>query len=164
MQVVDIEETRKIWDFIYSEYNFYPSVKGKKQWLKPHGEFRIYALPKKRAEQKKALINRILCEVVAEEMFALDWQHDCFSFDPNEKIPTGNMYYDSERNVNAYFPGYYPDGDYHFFVSKDWRFGLYGHPWRKELIVVGEELISEIEKHLSYLCLKKKSRTLGAIK
>ena len=41
---------------------------------------------------------------------------------------------------------YYPDGDYHFFVSKDWAFGLYGHPWRKELIVVGEGLIAAIEK------------------
>ena len=64
-------------------------------------------------------------------------------------------YYDDERECNVYFPEYYPDGDYHFFASKDWEFGLYGHPWRKELIVVGEELLFAIEKHLTELGLKK---------
>ena len=88
-------------------------------------------------------------------MYALDWQHDCFLFDPNERIPTGYEYHDDARNCNVYFPDYYPDGDYHFFVSKDLAFGLYGHPWRKELIVVGEELIIAIEKHLAELGLKK---------
>ncbi len=87
-------------------------------------------------------------------MYALDWKSDCFLFNPNERIPTGFEFYDDSRNCNVYFPEYYPDGDYHFFVSKDWALGLYGHPWRKELIVTGEELILAIEKNLTELGLK----------
>ena len=44
-----------------------------------------------------------------------------------------------------------------FFISKDWNFGLYGHPWKKELIVVGEDLIFAIEKNCAELGLKRKS-------
>lgn len=33
-----------------------------------------------------------------------------------------------------------------FFVSLDWLLGMYGHPWKKEIIVVGEKLIQEFEK------------------
>ena len=44
--------------------------------------------------------------------------------------------------LNEYIPNKMyrsiPNGDYYFFVSKDWSVGLYGHPWRKELIVVGD--------------------------
>lgn len=125
------------------------------KWLKPEGIFRTYKLGKIWNEEQEAVINFILCEVIGKEMYALDWHHDCFLFDPNERIPTGYEYYDDARNCNVYFPEYYPNGDYHFFVSKDWTLGLYGHPGRKELIVAGEELILAIEKNLAELGLKK---------
>ena len=146
---------RTIWDKIYSDYSFHPSIDSHGKWLKPEVAFRTYKLGKIWNEEQEAVINSILCEVIGKEMYALDWHHDCFLFDPSERIPTGYEYYDSERKCNVYFPEYYPNGDYHFFVSKDWTFGLYGHPWRKELIVVGEELISAIEKNCFELGLKK---------
>ena len=156
MQVItDKALYRTIWAKIYSDYSFRPSIESHGKWLKPEGVFRKYKLEMIWNETQEAIINSILCEVIGKEMYALDWQHDCFLFDPNERIPTGYEYYDDERECNVYFPEYYPDGDYHFFVSKDWEFGLYGHPWRKELIVVGEELLFAIEKHLTELGLKK---------
>ena len=42
---------------------------------------------------------------------------------------------------NVYFPSYYPNGDYHFFIDKDWSFGMFGHPWKQEIVVWGKELI-----------------------
>lgn len=154
MQVIkDKELYGRIWDKINEDFSFYPSVNSRKKWLKPDGVFQKYKIEKIWDEWQEAIINTILCDVIGEEMYALDWQHDCFLFDPNEKIPAGYLYHDSERNCNLFFPEYYPQGDYHFFVSKDWRFGLYGHPWRKELIVVGEKLISEIEKYRDELGL-----------
>ena len=158
MQVItDKEVYQKIWDTLYTEYSFFPSVDSGKHWLKPNGVFRTYRFQASWNEKQEALINSILCKTVGKEMYALNWHHDCFTFDPNENIPTGYMYHDKERDCNVYFPDYYPDGDYHFFVSKDWKFGLYGHPWRKELIVVGEELIDEIENNLKDLRLEKTS-------
>ena len=155
MQVItDMDLYQSIWDKIYSDYSFCPSMDSHGKWLEPDGVFQKVELKTVWDERQEAIVNSILCEVIGGEMYALDWHHDCFLFDPNERIPTGYMYYDSLRNCNVYFPEYYPDGDYHFFVSKDWAFGLYGHPWQKELIVVGEELISAIEKKRSELDLK----------
>ena len=156
MQVIKNKDLyRTIWDKIYSDYSFHPSTGSHGKWLKPEGVFRKYKLGKIWNEEQEAVINSILCEVIGKEMYALDWQHDCFLFDPNERILTGFEYYDDARKCNVYFPEYYPNGDYHFFVSKNWTFGLYGHPWRKELIVVGEELISAIEKNCFELGLKR---------
>lgn len=155
--IADKDLYQKIWDKIFSEYSFYPSADSHRKWLKPGGVFQKFLLTTLWDERQEAIVNTILCEVIGEEMYALDWQHDCFLFDPNERIPTGYAYFDNERNCSVYFPAYYPNGDYHFFVSKNWAFGLYGHPWRKELIVVGEELILEIEKNLKTLGLKRKN-------
>ncbi|MCR5610872.1 MAG: DUF2716 domain-containing protein [Clostridiales bacterium] len=158
MQVIlDDKLYKSIWDKIYNVYSFYPSTDNlSERWLRPIRQFRTYQMTMIWNEKQEKIINSILCRVVGEEMFALDWQHDCFTYDPNERIPVGYMYQNNERNCNVYFPEYYPDGDYHFFVSKDWRFGLYGHPWRKELIVVGKKLILEIENHCAELGLKRK--------
>ena len=153
--ITDKDLYQRIWDKVYSDYAFYPSVDSRRKWLKPDGVFQKFKLKMVWDERQEAIVNTILCEVIGEEMYALDWQHDCFLFDPNERIPTGYEYFDSERKCNVYFPEYYPNGDYHFFVSKDWALGLYGHPWRKELIVVGKELISAIEKNCFELGLKK---------
>lgn len=155
MQVItDKELYRRIWDKINKDYSFYPSVNSHKKWLKPDDVFQKYKIEKIWDERQEAIVNTILCDVIGEEMYALDWQHDCFLFDPNERIPMGYAHYDSTRDCTVYFPEYYPNGDYHFFVSKDWSSGLYGHPWKKELIVVGEKLIIEIEKSRVELGLK----------
>lgn len=90
-------------------------------------------------------------------LYALDWQHDCFIFNPHERIPLYYHYYDAERNVNVYFPSYYPDGDFHFFISEDWSFGMLGHPWRQELYLWGDELISRFEREAGYLDLREKN-------
>ena len=34
-----------------------------------------------------------------------------------------------------------------FFVSKDFRYGLLGHPWRKEIYVFGDTLIEQFKQN-----------------
>lgn len=157
MQVIlDSKLYNELWDRIYSEYSFTPSMQSNcGAWLKPPVPFRRYRLNFPWEEPQEQLVNEALCTAVRGEMYALDWKHDGFVFSPQEKIPFGYCYYDGERDCNVYFPEYYPDGDYHFFVTCDWTFGLFGHPWRKELIVMGTELIREIEKHRKALGLSR---------
>ena len=153
MQVItDQTLYSSLWDKIHQDYAF--SAQNEK-WLCPDTDYAVYRFRSYWNEQQEATVNQILCRAVGGEMYALDWQHDCFTFDPNENIPTGFRYYDSERDVNVYFPTYYPDGDYCFFIAKDWSAGLFGHPWRKELIVTGKRLIAEIEKHCAELDLER---------
>ncbi len=161
-RITDDELRQRIWDKIFSDYSFRPSAKKGEEWLRPKGVFHHYKIGKMWSEEQEAVVNTILCKVTEDKgrrhvMFALDWRHDCFLYNPGERIPTGFEYYDSERNCNVCFPEYYPDGDYHFFVSMDWSFGLFGHPWRKELIVAGEKLITVIEKNKEALGLERYS-------
>ena len=153
MQVItDKKLYRSIWDKIYQDYFF--STQNEK-WLCPDTTYDVYHLGEPWNEKQEAIVNQILCRIISTEMYALDWQHDCFIFKPTENIPFGYQYYDLERDCSVYFPTYFPDGDYHFFISKDWSVGLFGHPWRNELIVTGSALRKEIAKSADDLKIEK---------
>ncbi len=42
-----------------------------------------------------------------------------------------------------------------FFVKMDWTCGLFGHPWRQELCVLGEALIQAFEEEKERLNIKE---------
>lgn len=150
--ILDNDKYNAIWDKICRDFLFLPSCKTNNDlWLSLPVKNKKYRLNCYFSEEQEKIINSIFCSINAKDMYALDWQHDCFIYNPCEEIPLNYWFYDTDRNCNVYFPGYYPDGDYHFFVSFDWSLGLYGHPWKKEIIVAGENLIQEFEKVQSVL-------------
>lgn len=105
------------------------------------------------SEDQERLVNEIFKQISNKEIYALDWQHDCFIFNPHENIPFNTEWYDESRDCNVYFPTYYPDGDYYAFVATDYSYGLMGHPWKSEIYVVGNKLIELFEKHKAELDL-----------
>ena len=148
VKVISEEMTNEQWDIFYDKYSFNPSINDDgKDWISIPFENKKYSLNTIWIKEQEELINRFFENLIGREMFALDWQHDCFTFSPKEHIPFGFEYPDSERNCQVYFPTYYPNGDYHFFYDKDWNYGLLGHPWRKQIIVIGKELIEKFEEH-----------------
>ena len=90
-------------------------------------------------------------ELVSDKTYAFDWQHDCFTFSPKEYIPCDYEYYDTNRKCTVYFPTYYPNGDYHLFFDSDWKYGIFGNPWKKEIIVMGKNLIKKFESNKTNL-------------
>lgn len=155
MEVLSDELTNRIWDMLYDEFKFKPSINNDgKEWISIPYENRVFKLNSIWIEEQESMINSFFEALVAGEMFALDWQHDCFSFSPKEHIPYEFEYYDDERNCNVVFPTYYPNGDYYMFFDKEWKNGLLGHPWRKEIIVIGKELISKFEDNKKVLDLR----------
>ncbi|MEY8385728.1 DUF2716 domain-containing protein [Oscillospiraceae bacterium 38-13] len=136
-----------IWNKIYDDFHFCPSCNAcPESWILLPGPYRKYRLNGVFTEEQEKMVNSIFCEIHAGEMYALDWRHDCFIYNPREEISSSECFYDAERGCSVYFPSYYPDGDYHFFASFDWSLGLYGHPWKKEILVAGENLIQEFDK------------------
>jgi hypothetical protein len=93
------------------------------------------------------------CMGIDDFIYALDWHHTCFRYNPKslEKMPHEMKMED----YTIYFPEFYPDGDYYFFVAKDFSWGYFGHPWTQQLWIFGKELVEEIKKVPSrYLTLK----------
>lgn len=145
---------KEIWDRIHNDFGFFPAS-FINQTIKSKIKYRAYKLKSYWTEQEEKIVNSIFIEMSADDIYALDWQHDCFIFNPREEIPLYYHYYDKDRDCNVYFPSYLPDGDYHFFISKDWSYGLLGHPWRKEIYVFGNELIKKFEDKMNELHIEK---------
>ncbi|SFB06193.1 Protein of unknown function [Cohnella sp. OV330] len=65
-----------------------------------------------------------------EYIYALDWQHESFWFNPHLSY--------GERSWTIPF---YPDGDYYIFFPKDIRWCYFSHPWEQSVTLIGGDLI-----------------------
>lgn len=141
----DIEDI--LWDKLYNEYSFSPKMIDKKiEWIKLPGESKVYRKYTPWTEEQENIINSFLEDLVDGEMYALDLEHVCFIFSPKEHIPFEYGYYDPDSKCNVCFPTYYPNGDYHLFFDKEWKYGIFGHPWKNEIVVMGKKLIEKFNK------------------
>ena len=148
LRVFSDEEYNLIWDRIFAEFEFKPLYKDwkDKEWIKLSMPSKVYKISDSCwDENTEKRLNGIFETVATGSIYALDYMHDCFEYNPSEHIPYDYSYHDDERNCNVYFPSYYPNGDYHFFIDKNWKFGMLGHPWKKEIAVWGEELIKRFD-------------------
>ncbi len=156
--ILDTELLDQLWDKMLGEYHFSPRWNpDKSPFSFPHS-YELYRLGEGCwSQEQETRINEIFETLVPEDgfLYALDWNHDCYIFNPRERIPLFYHYRDEERDCNVYFPSYYPHGDYHFFIAADWSFGMLGHPWRRELYLWGGELTERFEQLSRYLGLQK---------
>ena len=146
------EEYDQIWDKIYEKFSFQPSIYS---WVTafdldmPH---RVYRLPEYVwDEEQEALVERLMAAAIHEEIYALDWQHPAYTYVPGEEHHM--EWYDNALKTNMYFPTYYPNGDYYFFVAKDLSFGWLGHPWQNKLILFGNKMLHLLDGYESRLGL-----------
>ena len=145
MHIISEDLQDILWKKLYDECKLVLRSGRPRKWIRVPGKSSIYHKDSPWTEEQENLINSFLEELVDDEIYALDWQHDCFLFSPQEHIPFMYEYYDSDRDVQVYFPTYYPDGDYHFVFDKEWKYGIFGHPWKQEIVVMGRELIEKFE-------------------
>ena len=146
--ILDDNLYSEIWNAAEVKFN-YPKDFSYKGYYKA---FKINALWNKYQE---SIVNEILKQVSSDDIYALDWQHDCFIFNPAENIGINTEWYDEQRECNVYFPTYYPNGDYYAFVSADYTYGMFGYPWTKEIYIVGDKLIALFNECKSELNLQE---------
>ncbi|MDR6227312.1 DUF2716 domain-containing protein [Desmospora profundinema] len=83
---------------------------------------------------KKSLIALQTCTIPEEYLYSLDWEHNCYHFNPFLQISW----------VNRFFP----EGDYYLFLEKNFKWGYLGHPWEQSVCIFGVELIEQFQKSL----------------
>ena len=143
--ILDEKLYNNIWDKINKEFNFTPSIDINVEPFKFKINYKVYKLQSVWNEEQEKIVNNILKEMSNEDIYALSYQHDCFEFNPSEEIGLEYNYYDDIRNCVVYFPSCYPNGEYNFFISKDFSYGFLGHPWRKEIYIFGDILINKFK-------------------
>ncbi len=153
--ILSDEEYNEIWGRFERYFEFKPSIKNDDVQFAIPVKYTGYRLCKVWSEPEELLVNELFKQVGNKQIYALDYQHDCFEFCPWENITPRTQWYDEKRGVNVYFPSYYPNGDWHFFVDKDFTYGILGVPFRNELYVFGEKLMELFEENEQRLSLAK---------
>jgi hypothetical protein len=84
-----------------------------------------------------------------EYMYTLEWQGSTFLYNP--RVETAYDYYMLYSNLpddtRAYYPDFYPNGEYYLFVAKDFSWSYLTHPWQEKVWFYGAKLVEIIKKH-----------------
>jgi len=145
-------EYREVWDRIYDKFNFKPSVSNFPSFEVPspfitydtslysNGSVDIdtYNEIYSEFEEKSLLVFQERIQK-NEYLYALDWQHPCYWINPHLEF--------LKNEFDEWTVPIFPDGDYYFFIHKNFEWGLLGHPWEKTITIFGIELIKGFEEH-----------------
>ena len=93
MKIIPQNTENLLWNKLYNEYKFTPKIHGQFEWIKIPNENKTYHKDTPWTDEQEYLINSFLEELVSDEVYAFDWQHDCFLFSPKEYIPFDYEYY-----------------------------------------------------------------------
>ncbi|MFP6325313.1 MULTISPECIES: DUF2716 domain-containing protein [Bacillus amyloliquefaciens group] len=86
------------------------------------------------------------CTLKQEFIYALDWQHECYLFNPHAPI--------DKDEFGEWLVPVIPNGDYCFFIHQDFQWGLSGDPRQQTITVFGSPLIRAIERNAPVLFQK----------
>lgn len=150
-----------IWNWVHTTLHFSPNGLDKGHGF-PYGKpfripfpYAVYGIEFMTEAQVESMTARIQqaflnAAVPGQRIYALDWQHSCFLYDPRKESDIGVAWVQDPRypegGYYASFPGFYPDGDYFFFIDEHLEFGYLGHPWRQEVWIFGDALLKEFDK------------------
>ena len=142
------QEYDQIWERIDRDFKFKPSISNFPSFHAPHpfitydisdyfgdsADFNIYD-----DLEEKALDSFKEITLIDEYIMALDWQHECYWVNPRLQFKKDEF---GEWTIPIF-----PNGDYYFFIQKDFKWGYLGHPWEKSITIFGKELINIFENH-----------------
>lgn len=162
----------KVWDKVYKELHFKPDISYTHSFnsnvpFKIDDDYAVFNVEKMddgAIDKMDSIIKNIFIDVTKEDerIYALDWQHSAFLYNPRNEdeqkfIKAEDTEFFNGEGYNAYFPEFFPDGDYYFFIDENFRFGYLGHPWRQEVWIFGKLLLDKFEqvyKELGWIKLK----------
>ncbi|MFL0200509.1 DUF2716 domain-containing protein [Exiguobacterium acetylicum] len=128
-------EDEKVWHVIDQQFQFAPSTTVFPSYHAP-SPFITYGVDYEKREEIEQTLKRILTEltVEGERVMALDWNHQGYWIDPRHPFLRNE---EGDWMIPAV-----PDGDYSFFIARDFRWGYLGHPWEGSITLFGEDMIS----------------------
>ena len=161
-EILPDEEEKAVWDIINSEFHFNPSGKADKTFTFPF-EVNCYDIDYQKCDNNPEfdeIVKNIFRECMGNDewMYALDWQHTCFHYNPRVKDENEYPVFHEDKRYDGdgyeiYFPEFYPNGDFYFFIAKDLSWGWLGHPWKAKVWIYGKNLRNLIEKNAERLGL-----------
>lgn len=151
-------EYEKVWNKIDDDLKFKPSIsRFRFRPFKVPSPFITYDISDYYGEindlevyddlEEKTLL--VFQDITTEDewIYALDWQHQCYWINP---------YLEFEKNeFDEWKIPIFPNGDYYFYINKNFEWGILGHPWKQTITIFGKDLINSFEKHQPRMFQKK---------
>ena len=69
-----------------------------------------------------------------DRLYALDWLHDCYDFDPRLEM--------DRDEFKEWIVPIFPNGDYYIFLTIDFNNIWFGHPWEKTITLIGKDFVN----------------------
>ena len=145
-KVFEPKTYNRVWSFIYEQLQFKPHSEPTIQLPSPFETKSIEEFFDKGFQESlydnlhgkmKAVFQEITTE--GERMMALNWQHDCYSFDP--RLPF------EKDEFDEWLISVFPNGDHIFFLTQDFQNIYYGNGIRKVISMSGSKLLEAISRH-----------------
>lgn len=174
--VQDSNEKNKIWNEFYEKFEFKPDCNDKTtcpfNFSKFGNEVKEYNLGntiknlipfdsngKYRSTPQIEMIKSMFAQCMGDDvfMYALDWQHSIFKYNPRINEPyQPYMMYKTNEDSRVYFPSFHPNGDYCFFASKNFDWGYFTHPWQEKVWVFGKKMVELVNENYQNIGFVKK--------
>lgn len=135
-------ECKMIWEFIYTELSFNP-IDRARPLIKlpfPNKSYDLSNLYNKEFDNtffnklEEKAIDLFLNIAKNERIYALSWQHDCYSFNPN--LP-----FEKDEFEDWIVP-IFPNGEYAFFITRDFKNGIFGDGVNMSMAFFGNDFVN----------------------
>jgi len=152
------DERKAAWDKVYDTFDFKPDYYSEEHAFKfdiPYDEYQLTGITD--YENYEKTMREIMVDCIGDDeyMYALNWQHTGFRYNPKGVQPIGESeHVDDSRYFGgyvAYYLTFYPDGDYYFFIARDFSWGYLSHPWQKRVWIFGDKLRNRVTDSLKVL-------------
>jgi len=151
VEIAPRERYNAVWDRFDAAFEFRPSVSpvGWPSFKEPTPsvtftvadllrEFNPWRDPRA-TPYNLGLLGALLTHVSPDEpVLALDWQHRAYEFYPHR-------FSGADAPSNWRVPAL-PSGEYHIFVTTDFRLGSLGHPWEGSVCVFGDGFVGDYSR------------------
>lgn len=77
-------------------------------------------------------------------IYAMDWQHSCYSFDPNLPFEKNEFSDGCLPGCNIWPIPFFPNGDHLFFLTSDYKNGVFGDGFNGEIHFWGHEMLNAL--------------------
>ena len=139
------QEYKSCWKFVYDELHFYPA--NNKNTLielpKPNNKYDTSDFYNNGFDEKfyadlHSCSMKCFKNISSKQrMYALNWQHDCYSFLP--ELPFEKDQFDE------WLIPIFPNGDYLFFLTKNFQNGVFADGINLSISIFEKDIIREFE-------------------
>jgi hypothetical protein len=141
-KLLEPEKYKLIWDFIYDVLLFTPN-KDNNALIKLPYPNRYYDISKFYNEgfsdEYYDDLHVKTLKIFSREkvIYALNWQHDCYSFNPNKPFELNEF--------NEWLIPVFPNGDYLFFLTENLDNGIFADGINKSVSIYGKYFLDAFE-------------------